>query len=62
MNLIERSFHYLHVQTQARLGWHPTAPGLIADLEQMRYSETPADKCIRGAGTRIPLIGADWPN
>ena len=25
-------------QTQARLGWHPTGPGLIADLEQMRYS------------------------
>jgi nucleoside-diphosphate-sugar epimerase len=25
-------------QTQARLGWQPTGPGLIADLEQMRYS------------------------
>ncbi len=24
-------------QTQDRLGWHPTGPGLIADLEQMRY-------------------------
>jgi nucleoside-diphosphate-sugar epimerase len=23
--------------TQQRLGWHPTGPGLIADLEQMRY-------------------------
>ncbi len=23
-------------QTQKRLGWHPTGPGLIADLEQMR--------------------------
>jgi hypothetical protein len=23
-------------QTQERLGWHPTGPGLIADLEQMR--------------------------
>jgi hypothetical protein len=23
--------------TQKRLGWHPTGPGLIADLEQMRY-------------------------
>ena len=32
------------VQTQARLGWHPTGPGLIADLEQMCYSETPADR------------------
>ncbi len=25
-------------QTQERLGWHPTGPGLITDLEQMRYS------------------------
>jgi nucleoside-diphosphate-sugar epimerase len=25
-------------QTQARLGWHPTGPGLISDLENMRYS------------------------
>jgi nucleoside-diphosphate-sugar epimerase len=24
-------------QTQERLGWHPTGPGLIADLEQMKY-------------------------
>jgi nucleoside-diphosphate-sugar epimerase len=24
-------------QTQQQLGWHPTGPGLIADLEQMRY-------------------------
>ena len=24
-------------QTQKQLGWHPTGPGLIADLEQMRY-------------------------
>jgi nucleoside-diphosphate-sugar epimerase len=24
-------------QTQARLGWHPTGPGLISDLENMRY-------------------------
>ncbi len=24
-------------KTQERLGWHPTGPGLIADLEQMRY-------------------------
>jgi nucleoside-diphosphate-sugar epimerase len=31
------------VETQARLGWRPTGPGLIADLGQMRYSETPAD-------------------
>ncbi len=26
-------------QTQERLGWRPIGPGLIADLEQMRYSE-----------------------
>jgi hypothetical protein len=25
-------------QTQQRLGWHPTGPGLIADLEEMNYS------------------------
>jgi nucleoside-diphosphate-sugar epimerase len=25
--------------TRQRLGWRPTGPGLIADLEQMRYSE-----------------------
>ena len=24
-------------QTRERLGWQPTGPGLIADLEQMRY-------------------------
>ena len=24
-------------QTRARLGWRPTGPGLIADLEHMRY-------------------------
>jgi nucleoside-diphosphate-sugar epimerase len=27
-------------QTQQRLGWGPTGPGLIADLEQMRYFAT----------------------
>lgn len=26
-------------QTQQRLGWHPNGPGLLADLENMRYSE-----------------------
>ena len=26
--------------TQKRLAWHPTGPGMIADLEQMRYQET----------------------
>ena len=28
-------------QTRARLGWHPAGPGLIADLEQMRYDSAP---------------------
>ena len=27
-----------NVLTRQRLGWNPTGPGLIADLEQMRYS------------------------
>jgi nucleoside-diphosphate-sugar epimerase len=26
-------------QTQERLGWHPTGPGLIADLDRARYLE-----------------------
>jgi nucleoside-diphosphate-sugar epimerase len=30
-------------QTQQRLGWHPTGPGLIADLDKMRYFGTSAD-------------------
>ena len=30
-------------QTQKRLAWRPTGPGLIADLEQMRYHETETD-------------------
>ena len=29
--------------TQKRLGWQPTGPGLLADLEQMRYHETDTD-------------------
>jgi nucleoside-diphosphate-sugar epimerase len=29
--------------TKKRLGWHPAGPGLIADLEQMRYHETETD-------------------
>ncbi len=28
-------------QTQAHLHWHPTGPGLIADLENMRYDGAP---------------------
>jgi nucleoside-diphosphate-sugar epimerase len=30
--------------TRQRLGWRPTGPRLIADLEQMRYPETPVDR------------------
>ena len=26
-------------QTQEKLGWHPTGPGLIVDLKQMRYED-----------------------
>lgn len=26
-------------QTQRRLGWQPTGPGLIADLEQLRVAD-----------------------
>jgi nucleoside-diphosphate-sugar epimerase len=26
-------------QTRKKLGWNPTGPGLIADLERVRYSE-----------------------
>ena len=29
--------------TRERLGWRPSGPGLLADLEQMRYSELPAN-------------------
>jgi hypothetical protein len=27
-------------KTRKKLGWNPTGPGLISDLEQMRYHET----------------------
>jgi len=37
-------------KTQAQLGWHPTGPGLIADLEQMNYAE--ADKVTASAARR----------
>jgi nucleoside-diphosphate-sugar epimerase len=32
--------------TRERLGWRPTGSGLIADLEQMRYSELPANSAF----------------
>ena len=31
-------------QTRQRLGWRPAGPGLIADLEQMRWSEAATAK------------------
>jgi nucleoside-diphosphate-sugar epimerase len=37
-------------QTQQRLGWRPTGPGLIADLEQMNYLE--ADTVAASAARR----------
>jgi nucleoside-diphosphate-sugar epimerase len=37
-------------QTQQRLGWQPTGPGLIADLEQMNYLE--ADTLAASAARR----------
>ncbi|HEY6339968.1 MAG TPA: SDR family oxidoreductase [Bryobacteraceae bacterium] len=36
-------------ETRKRLGWNPTGPGLIADLEQMRYHETGTDAVARRA-------------
>ena len=29
--------------TQKRLAWRPTGPGLITDLEHMRYNQTETD-------------------
>ena len=40
------------VQTQQRLGWRPTGPGLLADLEEMRYSETPAASASAAPASR----------
>lgn len=37
-------------KTQAQLGWHPTGPGLIADLKQMKYLE--ADTVTASAARR----------
>lgn len=33
-------------QTQERLGWHPTGPGLLSDLENMQYSQPEPTKRI----------------
>jgi nucleoside-diphosphate-sugar epimerase len=32
------------VQTQQRLGWRPTGPGLLADLDRMNYFQAPAER------------------
>jgi nucleoside-diphosphate-sugar epimerase len=37
--------------TKKRLGWQPTGPGLIADLEQMRYFET--ETVVASAARRV---------
>jgi len=37
-------------ETQRRLEWRPGGPGLIADLEQMRYSESAADSIFATTG------------
>ncbi len=37
--------------TQQRLGWRPTGPGLIADLEKMRYPEPRVDKVSAAPST-----------
>lgn len=37
-------------KTQAQLGWQPTGPGLIADLERMKYLK--ADTVIASAAQR----------
>ncbi len=36
-NFVGRDLTGSSVQTQRRLGWHPTGPGLIADLDRMDY-------------------------
>jgi nucleoside-diphosphate-sugar epimerase len=33
-----RDGHASSVKTRARLGWHPTGPSLLTDLENMRYT------------------------
>jgi nucleoside-diphosphate-sugar epimerase len=38
-------------QTQERLAWRPTGPGLIADLEHMRYRETETDVASEAPAT-----------
>jgi nucleoside-diphosphate-sugar epimerase len=45
------------VQTRRVLGWGPTGPGLIADLEKMRYFETNAD-----IPSAAPVRAASWSN
>jgi nucleoside-diphosphate-sugar epimerase len=34
-----RDAHVSSVQTRAKLGWNPTGPGLLTDLENMNYSQ-----------------------
>jgi nucleoside-diphosphate-sugar epimerase len=47
-------------QTQQRLGWRPTAqPGLISDLDQMRYSEAWTRRVL-AAPMRRRCAGGQW--
>jgi nucleoside-diphosphate-sugar epimerase len=39
--------------TRERLAWRPTGPGLIADLEQMRYHETETDGASSAPATAV---------
>jgi nucleoside-diphosphate-sugar epimerase len=45
--------------TQKRLAWKPTGPGLIADLEQVRYHETEID-VASAMPARAALIDGCW--
>jgi hypothetical protein len=48
--------------TRKRLDWQPTGPGLIADLEQMRYFETDAAAPSKAPAKAAPLVGGNWLN
>jgi nucleoside-diphosphate-sugar epimerase len=39
-HFVSRDMPASSAQTRERLGWHPTGPGMIADLEKMDYSAT----------------------
>jgi NAD dependent epimerase/dehydratase family enzyme len=39
--------------TRKQLAWEPTGPGLIADLQQMRYQKTEADVALEAAAAAV---------